>query len=274
MVMKGWINFYTVHDVIPLIHPDLTPIDASRHRAVLRAITERAHRLVTVSDSAHDDIVSALGCDPKMVINCGETVDISGAKTSCERRGLIRNGYFLHCGSIEPRKNLSALLAAYRASGLTMPLVLVGPDGWRASPILGQIRQTPGALRFPYLDRADLLGLIEGARGLLMPSLAEGFGLPVAEAMALGVPVLTSDRGALAEVAGGAALLVDPEDVMAIAASLGRLAADAGLVQRLATLGRKRARTFSSEAFAGRLADAYRSAIADAGMAAYQQATR
>jgi glycosyltransferase involved in cell wall biosynthesis len=106
-----------------------------------------------------------------------------------------------------------------------------------------------------------LLGLIANARALLFPSLAEGFGLPVVEAMALGTPVLTSDRGALAEIAGGAALTVDPTRVDAMAAALARLVSDDALVRALVDRGRVRAATFSTDRFVARLAAVYGNAL-------------
>ncbi len=260
LVMDGWVNLYTVHDAIPLIRPDLTPISAHRHRKVLDALLAHAHRLITVSDAARDEIVAALGCDPDLVVNCGQPADIGPRSVAISQR-FPHKGYLLYCGSIEPRKNLTALLAAYRASGSAMPLVIAGPEGWRAESILRDIDATPGAVRLSYLARDELLGLLEHARALVFPSLAEGFGLPVIEAMALGAAVLTSSVGALAEVAGGAALLVDPADHRALAAGTARIVADDELVGRLAALGHERARAFSQDAFIGRLSAVYGSAF-------------
>ena len=138
---------------------------------------------------------------------------------------------------------------------------MVGPDGWQADAILDDLAATPGAIRIPYAERATLLGLIAGARALVFPSLAEGFGLPMVEAMALGTPVLTSDTGALAEIAGGATLTVDPTSVAAIRDALVRLAVDDGLAAELAARGSMRAATFSPHRFAARLADVYAGAL-------------
>lgn len=263
LVMEGWTNLYTVHDAIPLTRPDLTPISPRRHRALLRALMTRAHRLVTVSECARGEIVAALACNPDKVVNCGQSVDFDVVARAFLPTGLAAKHYLLFCGSIEPRKNLSALLTAYGRSGTALPLVIAGPDGWRAEPILRQIAGTAGVIRLPYLDRDQLLALIQGARAMLFPSLAEGFGLPVAESMALGTAVMTSNRGALAEIAGGAGLLVDPDDPASIADGIVRLAEDDGLVRRLAELGRQHAPVFSRDAFATRLAAVYGEAFAN-----------
>ncbi len=273
LVMEGWINLYTVHDAIPLTRPDLSPVGWRRHRAVIEAIATRARRIITVSESARGEIIAATGCEPALVVNCGQPVNVAQQRLQPLPAGLTPKGYFLYCGSIEPRKNLPALLDSYRMSRVTTPLVLAGPDGWKAEPILLQIELTLGAVRLPYQSRANLLRLIEGARALLFPSLAEGFGLPLAESMALGTATLTSDRGALAEVAGGAALLVDPEDRGAMSAGIKRLADDDALIKRLSALGLERAQAFSREAFAARLADVYHTAFADEPFDGYQVAS-
>ena len=254
---EGWTNIYTVHDTIPLDRPDLSPINPLRHRAVLAEIAKHGDRIVTVSADARNSIVRALGCRSDFVVDAGQAVDLSSelADSSNYRLPdmLDPGKYFLCVGSIEPRKNLPSILAAYRMSGLAMPLLIAGPDGWCAEPILADIAQTPGARRLPYQSRAALLGLLRNARALIFPTLAEGFGLPVIEAMALGTPVLTSNYGALAEVAGDAALTVDPTDREAMTSALCRIARDDDLALRLSQRGRIRAETFSMARFVDRL---------------------
>jgi glycosyltransferase involved in cell wall biosynthesis len=267
--MEGWINLYTVHDAIPLDRPDLTPIDPRRHRAVLDAIVTRGDRITTVSQNARTAIVTTLGCDPGFVVDIGQPVSVAetptGGGTEAEAvplpAGLTTGGYLLMVGSVEPRKNLTVVLDAYRRAGIILPLVVAGPDGWRAGPILADIAATPGVVRLPYVDRDTLLALIRYARALVFPSLAEGFGLPVAEAMALGTPVLTSDRGALAEIAGGAALTVDPTDVGAIGNALTTLISDTAMATALSRAGLVRAAAFSPDRFAERLERVYRDAL-------------
>lgn len=257
--IAGWANLYTVHDVIPLLHPPLTSIDESRHRRLLARIVEAAAGLVTVSEAARAEIVAALGCPAAFVANCGiglppldQLPDAGGLPA-----GVSPGRYLLACGSVEPRKNIARLLEAYRTSGVALPLVIAGPDGWRAETLTAAIAATPGVIRLPYRTASEIAALIAHARALVMPSLAEGFGLPVAEAMALGTPVLTSHDGALAETAGDAALSVDPLDSGALAAGLRRIAHDDTLRAKLAKAGPRNAARFDQSAFATRIEALY-----------------
>jgi glycosyltransferase involved in cell wall biosynthesis len=139
--------------------------------------------------------------------------------------------------------------------------VVSGPDGWRASQALRHANAR--VVRLPWLPAPELASLVRSARALVFPSLAEGFGLPVLEAMTLGAPVVTSNRGALAEVAGDAALLVDPEDVEALAQAILRISHDDALRARLSQAGLSRAGAFSEQRYAERLARIYRQTLED-----------
>ena len=159
---------------------------------------------------------------------------------------------FLFVGTLEPRKNLARLLAAYerllrrddwRGSGAIPDLELVGAKGWNDSEIQHKLQGLleSGKVRVvDYLDADRLADRFATARALLFPSLHEGFGFPILEAMAAGTPVLTSDRSSMAEVAGDAALLVDPTSEEAIAAGLARLICEPDLLVDLAARGKRR----------------------------------
>lgn len=264
LAVVGWHNLYTVHDVIPLLHPDLTHIDARRYRRLLDRLAECATRFIAVSETARNEIVRATGCPPDFVIDCSLAVDAAPASARELPANIVPGKFLLVCGTVEKRKNLARLLEAYRQSEIAMPLVIAGPDGWGADDIAGLVATTPGAVRLPYLDLSAMRALIGHARALVMPSLAEGFGLPVAEAMALNTPVAASDRGALAETAAGAALAVDPEDVAGLASALRRLATDDALCAALAAAGQANADRFTPPRFAERLTRAYAAVMADA----------
>lgn len=155
--------------------------------------------------------------------------------------------YFLSVGTFEPRKNRRRILRAFEAVSADHPrlrMVMVGTAGWLDEPFRAELVRSPIQRRIVLLDRVDdaaLRHLYEHALALVYPSLEEGFGLPVAEAMALGCPVITSDRSSLPEVAGGAAILVDPHDEAALARAMDRIARERSLAEDLKTAGKKRA---------------------------------
>ena len=262
LAVVGWHNLYTVHDVIPVRRPDLTDIDGRRYRRMLMGLAECAARFIAVSETARDEMVRVIGCPPEFVVDCSLAVDDAPADPADLPEGLAPGSFLLVCGTVEKRKNVARLLDAYRKSKAAMPLVVAGPDGWGAAAIAPLLAATPGAIRLPYLDRPALRALIGHARALVMPSLAEGFGLPVAEAMALGTPVLTWNQGALAETAGGAALTVNPEDTARLGTALRRLAVDDALCTKLAEAGRRNADRFTPARFAERLTRAYAAVMA------------
>ncbi len=179
---------------------------------------------------------------------------------------------FLFVGTLEPRKNLERLLRAYRLFrqerrgrvGTVPALVLVGGRGWNdrgLRVLIGELC-AEGALQLhDYCEPSELWRHYGSAGALLFPSLHEGFGLPILEAMAAGLPVLTADCGAMAEIAGDAALLVDPRDESAIAAALHRLCDDAALRRDLALRGRERAREWTWQRTAAATAQCYREVL-------------
>lgn len=244
--IRGWINLYTVHDAIPLLHPELSGVAPDPLQRKIMAIAAVADRFLTVSNAACDQILSAVPLHPSSVVNCGAAVTALAPGDGHLPGGLKPGGYYLFCGLAEPRKNLPRLIAGWRASGTPFPLVLTGPEHDPA-------QRVPGLIILPYQERRALIDLMRHARALLFPSLGEGFGLPVVEAMALGTPVLTANNGALAEVADGSALLVDPRDAEAIARGIARLDGEDALRATLALKGRDRSRAFTVERFGARL---------------------
>jgi len=271
--LEGAANIYTLHDLVPLRMP-YTTLDAKRaYRDLLAACVKQAAHLCTVSESSRSDIIAEFGLDPARITNCYQASPLpppvgdprDDAAVIENIFGLPHRGYFLHFGAIEPKKNIGRLLEAYLGTGVSAPLVLTGGRGWQSQEELRLLvpddesdtahgrRMAERVRRLEHLPRSLLARLIRGARAVLFPSIWEGFGLPVLEAMRLGTPVLTSDRGALAEVAGEAGLLVDPYDVAAIAAGIKALDTDTALRDRLAAAGPLAAARFSPEAYARRL---------------------
>ena len=262
LYVQGARNLYTVHDVIPLSHPELTPISRSRHDRLLRLIAAQADGLVTVSESARRAVIAQLGCNPAAVFNTYQAVlDAPDSRADALPNGLTPGGYFLFCGTVERRKNLAALVKAHAKAKTGMPLVIAGPVAPGHAALEARLRAAPGVIRLEWQPRDALIGLMRDARALLFPSLVEGFGLPVAEAMSLGVPVMTSDHGALAEIAGGAARLVDPGSGSDMVNAIKALAGDDLLCARLKAAGLERARLFSPHAYGQRLHDLYSSVL-------------
>ncbi|QOT70729.1 glycosyltransferase family 4 protein [Sphingobium fuliginis] len=255
--IRGWRNLYTVHDVMPLDPGIPSPVDGARLRTMLNALRDTGGEFVTVSDTARSQIISQMGWPMHMVATCHQAADISGARQGALPESLCEGDYLLYVGAVEARKNLLRLLEAYHASGSPTPLVISGPDGLDAAAVDARIRMTPGAIRLGLQPRDRVLQLIAGARALILVSLAEGFGLPVAEAMALGTPVISADVPALAEVGGGATLLVDPLNIAALRDGLIAIDSDPLLRDRLSRLGAKRAQHFALEPYAQRLLKLY-----------------
>jgi glycosyltransferase involved in cell wall biosynthesis len=181
------------------------------------------------------------------------------------------NGYFLFVGTLGPRKNLQTLLDAYEqvlaADPASPRLVIAGAAPADAAVSLQRIAAPPlaGHVERPgYVPDADRERLYAGARALILPSFDEGFGVPALEAMAAGVPVIASNRGALPEVIGQAGTLLDPSDVRAFAAVMQRVARDDAWAAAQGAAGLARAASFTWRATAVRLREAYADAAARA----------
>ncbi len=255
----------TIHDLSVLTLPHMHPKD--RVKAIggrLQWAVEEADAIITVSEFVREEVTEILGvpADKVTAIHNGvDTVfqpkDASQTDASLSRFGLRHEGYVLAVGTLEPRKNLARLCRAYRALPEAVrqeyPLVLAGMKGWGDADFARDLAalEKEGSLVTPgYLPSDDLRNLYAGAALFVYPSVYEGFGLPVAEAMASGTPVITSNVSSLPEVAGDAACLVDPLDIDDIASALDRLLTDDAMRQRLAKAGLERARQFTWDATA------------------------
>ena len=272
---RGCVNIHTIHDLIPLRLPHTTADDTNRYMALCQGIARRADHIAVVSETTRQDVIRLLGVSEDRVTNTYQAVSIPEALTSrsedevrLELEGVFNlgwKGYFLHFGAIEPKKNLGRIVEAYLASGSKTPLVIVGGRAWLdegETALLDQVKRDGGPSadrirRYEYMPFSMLISLIRGAKATLFPSLYEGFGLPVLESMALGTAVLTSTAGSLPEVAGEAAISVDPYDVQAMTRGLQALDADEGLRDDLIARGRVQAAKFTPEAYQARLRDLY-----------------
>jgi glycosyltransferase involved in cell wall biosynthesis len=248
----------TVHDLHFLFEPDhFTQRGVRVFTRFLDLVRSEAAVVVCPSRATEADCVAA-GIDAdrvRVVPWASSSAPATPAAVERVRRvHALQRPYVLFAGTVEPRKNLARLLDAFERLGpVDAELVLVGPEGWGGL-------DTGGARRLGFLPRGELDALYAGAAVVCYPSLREGFGLPVLEAMAQGAAVVTSGTTSTAEVAGDTALLVDPFDVDAIAGALQRLLSDPDLAARLGAAARERAGAFTWTRTADGMVDAYRTA--------------
>ena len=253
----------TVHDLAFLHHPQFF---TARGRGVfarsLDAVKRRATLVLCSSRATLDDCVAnGFDADRLRLVPLGVRVQTALASHFVEVRDRLRlpSEYLLFVGTLEPRKNLSRLLEAHRTLGTGVPpLVVAGAAGWGDDDLLSRIAAADNVLFVGHVESRDLPALYAGATALCYPSLMEGFGLPVLEAMAQGTPVVTSVGTSTQEAAGGAAVLVDPLSVESIAEGV----RDA-LARRneLSQLGRERAKGATWDATADLVVRAYRDAV-------------
>lgn len=252
----------TIHDLGFLRVPaTFSRTFVKRSTVLVRRTARRADRVLTGSAFSREDLISEYGLDPEKVVvvpyGVGpEFIAAPEAPESAAARVLERLGiakpYILSVGRLNPRKNLPALARAFvrmkMVTGLPYRLVLAGPEDFGTEEILSAVSgAAPDVIVAGLVPDADLPLLYREAEIFVYPSLFEGGGLPVLEAMAAGTPVIASRTSSLPEMAGGAGMLVDPESVDDIAGALVRLSTDPGLRGELREKGRARARTMTWE---------------------------
>lgn len=244
----------TVHDLAFAHHPELFPRTwRVLFKLGLRAAVRRADAILTPSRNTAEDLLSMTGVDPARLhaVPLAASLDTSGddPQASLARLG-VSPPYILFVGTLEPRKNLVRLVRAYRrvaASGLPHSLVLAGPAGWGSQALDRELAlDGPGrVLATGALAEAEIDALYRGADVFVYPSLYEGFGLPVLEAMVRGVPTVASNTSSLPEVTGDAVAGVDPTSVGEIGAAIESLLRDPEGAGQLAARGRARSERFS-----------------------------
>jgi glycosyltransferase involved in cell wall biosynthesis len=260
----------TVHDVAFRLYPETAPHSTRMWLNRLDRAVHQASRIIVVSEHTKRDFLELYrvaedriavvpnGVDPRSFRAVGdEAVD------ALRRRLGLRHPYLLYLGGIEPRKNLPRIVRAFALlrSDIQPALVIAGwrtewnPEGW--NELQSALEKLPSGIRSRvqltgYVPEKDKAALMVGAEAIVYPSLYEGFGLQVLEAMAAGSPVLTSNVSALPEVAGGAAVLVDPTDPEAIAEGMRELLSNDELRKELRERGRARAAQFTWEETARR----------------------
>jgi glycosyltransferase involved in cell wall biosynthesis len=248
----------TIHDVTFFRIPHRYPAARRIYMQTLTRMSARvADAIIVPSCTVRDDTAALLGVDPGKIAAIYEAaseqympVDLARARDVAWRYG-IAGAYVLSVGSLEPGKNRARLIRAMRLlrdEGIDAVLVIAGQPAWKYEEdlaLIDDLDMRDRVIMPGYVAAEDLPALYSGATAVALPSLYEGFGLPVLEAMACGAPVLTSNVSATAEVAGDAALLVDPHSLDGIRDGLRVLLADGDLRADLAKRGLARAAEFS-----------------------------
>jgi alpha-1,3-rhamnosyl/mannosyltransferase len=250
----------TLMDAIPLSHPQWL---RSEFRSIKNMLWTRAanwaDEVITISEYSKVELskwagiplkkitVIPLGVDERWFLDVSE---IDSARV--RRQYQLPETFFISLGTLQPRKNVEGIIRAHRAltmvERLRTPLVIIGRAGWKYEEVLGLINEdsASGAVRWlQHVPDSDLLAVLKQATAMVFPSLGEGFGLPVLEAFAARVPVITSNTTSLPEVAGEAALSINPLDMDQIAEAMKRIVEDTHLANHLKELGRIRAREFN-----------------------------
>jgi glycosyltransferase involved in cell wall biosynthesis len=270
----GWSgpSVVTVYDLSFLRFPDAyNVVNRVYLTAATRAAVRRARRVLTISEHARRDIVRLLGVAEQRVDVSYPAVEERYTVLGAERVAAFRTSrglpdtFILAVGTLEPRKNISGLVAAYaRLRAPRPPLYVVGGAGWRFSPIFDTVQ------RLGLADDVHFVGFVpedelplwyNAARLFAFPSLYEGFGLPVLEAMACGTPVIASDAASLPEVGGKAAVLVGPQDTETLAHEMQRVLDDPQHHTELRAAGRIQASRFSWRALADQTVASYARAL-------------
>jgi len=248
----------TVHDLIfrhlPAHHK---PLNRWYLNLTMPLYCRRATHIIAVSECTRRDLVAAYSLPPEKITVVHEAAaprfrpQPPDTVAAVRARYHLPDRYLLFVGTIEPRKNLTRLLSGFEAihaDGLTDGLVIVGKRGWLYDDFFSRLEQSPAraAVILPgYVPDEDLPAIYAGAQALVLPSLYEGFGLPVLEAMACGTPVTCSDTSSLPEIAGDAALHFDPDSVESLTDALRRLLSDTDLRAALQQRGFEQAAKFS-----------------------------
>ncbi len=268
----------TLHDLDFLSNPERTEGEIRRDYArLVRQHVHLADHVVVISAHTAGDVHQLLGVPRSNITVCRP-----GAPDWPARAQVPETGPILFVGTLEPRKNIGGLLDAYErllARGGDVPdLVMAGRATPAAAPWLARMAKAPLAGRvrhLGYVSDAERRSLYEKARLLVLPSFNEGFGLPVLEAMTVGVPVVAAARGAIPEVLGDVGLLVDPDDPQHIADAMHRMLTDLNLAHTAAASGIRRSYSFSWDSSASSLRSAYEHAMAmkRARLGAFQRAS-
>lgn len=263
----------TVHDVLFERYPELfTRMDRYRNKMGIPWSCRRADHIITVSESSKRDLIEIYGLDARRITvtyhgpdSSYRPLDQNEAKEHLKTTYGLEGEFILYVGTIQPRKNVPRLVSAFgelkRKHRIPHKLVIVGPKAWLATEAFRAIenRSAKGDVVVTgYVPQNDLPQFYNAATLFVYVPVCEGFGLPVLEAIACGTPTITSQGSSLEEVAGGAAVLVDPLDESAILSAIESVLSDSDLRAKLRVLGLARSKQFSCHEMAIRTQAVYR----------------
>ena len=267
---RGGVRLAIVYDVIPLLFPEwVSPRTRKAHLRSLKQIKDRADHIVAISEVTKRDLVEHLSISAERISVAYPGVDATYSTALAKPPSVVQERpYVVVVGTTNARKNLVRMLQAFAELAQTdtdLDLVVVGSADADEGAIRAEVERHGIASRvhrLGYVSDAELAGIVAGARCLVFPSLYEGFGMPVLEAMACGCPVITVDRSSPPEVAGDAALLVDPTSAVKLAQAIALLATEPGERARLAAVGSARAAGFTWRRTAEAMVAAFEQALA------------
>jgi glycosyltransferase involved in cell wall biosynthesis len=248
----------TFHDLFVMTSEYSTPEFRARFAGQARDAASRASAIIAVSEFTRQQVIAHLGVAPERVYVVHHGI------RDLQRAEVPRERVILNVGAIQKRKNIVRLVEAFETVSAEWRLVLAGSAGFGSEEIVARIANSPAGKRVSvlgYISPAELAGWYARCSVFAFPSLDEGFGMPVLEAMAAGAPVLTSNRSALPEVAGDAALLVDPENPDALGTALRDMTESGELRRDLAQRGSARAKLFTWEKAVRATWDVYRQVL-------------
>ena len=268
----------TVHDIIPIVLPTSTEVNIRHYYKMVWASLKDASGIFCVSETSRTDLLNNFDIPENKIHVTYQSVELPERIRNIDREHVetfLKNlfhlkfgEYFIYYGAIEPKKNVVRIIEAFQKAKTDFPIVIVGKNGWLYDDVDRILasnnvnrKSSRRFIRIPYLSFQNLMILVKGARGLVFPSLYEGFGLPVLEAMQIGCPVITSNVSSLPEVGGDAVLYVDPYDVSSIISAVEKLSSDDTLAGELVNRGYIQAQRFSREAYLKRLDAGYEAAI-------------
>ncbi len=253
---------FVIHDLNHIDRPEsYSALKCVYYNYVMRPACHRSFRVLTVSEFSRKRIIEWSGVPKEKVINVGNGVDEAfQAKGVIHKPGYL---YFLYVGNRKPHKNITRLLKAFAISGLgsEMKLVLSGEPDKEIMQIIINYELQELVVFAGFLNDTALAELYRGALALLLPSLYEGFGLPIAEAMACGTPVLTSNVAAMPEVSGNAGLLVNPHSVDEISEGMSVVVENGALRKKMIVNGFVQVKKFTWENTAGKVKEVLHDAI-------------